>query len=237
VAAAVLLVEDDPTVAEVVLAYLQRAGYEPTWVADGVEALTQWRRRAPDVVVLDVMLPTLSGLEVLRRVRAHGDDAAVILLSALGEEEDRLAGLEVGADDYLVKPFSPRELVLRIEALLRRTERLAGLELRPQRLQVGTVEVDTAARTAMRAGCRLSLTAREFDLLVFLASNPGRAYGKRELLRRVWGWQFGDPGTVTTHVRRLREKLEVDPSDPKILLTAGKSGYRLATEEELTGRA
>lgn len=230
--ATVLLVEDDTMVAEVVQAYLGRAGYASTWVVDGAEGLAEWRRLGPEVVVLDVMLPTLSGLEVLRRARGLGDAAAVILLSALGEEEERLAGLEAGADDYVVKPFSPRELVLRIEALLRRTERLAGLELRPRRLQVGAVDVDTGARVARRDGRTLALTAREFDLLAFLAANPGHTYGKEELLRRVWGWHFGDPGTVTTHVRRLREKLEDDPSDPRILLTAGRTGYRLAPAEE-----
>ena len=230
--ATVLLVEDDTMVAEVVQAYLGRAGYASTWVVDGAEGLAAWRRLGPDVVVLDVMLPTLSGLEVLRRARGLGDAAAVILLSALGEEEERLAGLEAGADDYVVKPFSPRELVLRIEALLRRTERLAGLELRPGKLRVGAVEVDTGARVARRGDRTLALTAREFDLLAFLAANPGHAYGKEELLRRVWGWHFGDPGTVTTHVRRLREKLEDDPSDPRILLTAGRTRYRLAPAEE-----
>lgn len=233
--ATVLLVEDDTMVAEVVQAYLGRAGYVSTWVTDGAEGLAVWRRLGPDVVVLDVMLPSLSGLDVLRRARGLGDAAAVILLSALGEEDERLAGLEAGADDYVVKPFSPRELVLRIEALLRRTERLAGVELRPRQLRVGAVEVDTGARIARRDGRTLALTAREFDLLAFLAANPGHAYGKEELLRRVWGWHFGDPGTVTVHVRRLREKLEDDPSDPQILLTAGRTRYRLAPAEEQDG--
>jgi DNA-binding response OmpR family regulator len=178
-------------------------------------------------VILDIMLPGLSGLEVLRRRRHSGDHAAVIILSARGEEEDRLVGFETGADDYVVKPFSPREVVLRVEALLRRTERLAGAQLLNRTLRVGDLTVDSAARTATRQGRELALTTREFDLLVFLASHPGETFGKEELLRRVWGWDFGDTSTVTVHVRRLREKIELDPSDPQVVLTVGRSGYRV----------
>ncbi len=225
-----LLVEDDPTVAEVVLAYLEQAGYTLHWVTDGDDALHRWRTAEPDVVILDVMLPTLSGLEVLRRRRHDGDDAAVIMLSARGEEEDRLVGLEVGADDYLVKPFSPRELVLRVGALVRRAERLGGGRLLPTLLHVGEVEVDVAGRVARRRGEEMALTTREFDLLAFLVAHPGETYGKTELLRRVWGWDFGDTSTVTVHVRRLREKLERDPSDPLILVTMGRSGYKIVDQ-------
>ena len=186
------------------------------------------------MVILDIMLPGLSGLEVLRRRRRAGDHAAVIVLSARGEEEDRLVGLETGADDYVVKPFSPRELVLRVEALLRRAERLAGTPLLTSTITLGPVVIDSAARQASVDGRALPLTMREFDLLAFLAGHPGQTFSKEELLRRVWGWDFGDTSTVTVHVRRLREKLERDPSDPMLVLTVGRSGYRMARADELS---
>ena len=235
--ARVLVVEDDPTMAEVLQAYLTRAGYTVVWVADGTEALHVWQRDAPHVVILDIMLPGLSGLEVLRRQRRNGDAAAVIVLSARGEEEDRLVGLETGADDYVVKPFSPREVVLRVEALLRRTERLSTASpaegsLLSNTLQVGDLIIDVAARTAHLAGRPVSLTTREFDLLTFLTSHAGQTFSKEELLRRVWGWDFGDASTVTVHVRRLREKIERDPSDPELVLTVGRAGYRAARPDE-----
>lgn len=197
------------------------------------QALELWSRTAPDVVILDVMLPSLSGLEVLRRRRRSGDDTAVIVLSARGEEEDRLVGLETGADDYVVKPFSPREVVLRVEALLRRAERLTGARLLTENLALGDVEIDVAARSVSRHGSPLTLTTREFDLLAFLVAHGGQTFSKADLLRRVWGWEFGDTSTVTVHVRRLREKLEDDPSDPRLVLTVGRSGYRMAREAEL----
>jgi DNA-binding response OmpR family regulator len=230
--ARILVVEDDRTMAEVLLAYLQRAGYETNWTADGSEAHQFWQREHPDVVILDLMLPGMSGLELLRRRRSQADHAAVIILSARGEEEDRLVGLETGADDYVVKPFSPREVVLRVDALLRRTERLTDAQLVNRRLRVGELLVDLGGRSARYRDRRLALTTREFDLLAFLAAHPAQTFGKVELLRRVWGWEFGDTSTVTVHVRRLREKLEVDPSDPKIVLTVGRSGYQLAEESE-----
>jgi len=188
----------------------------------------------PDVVILDILLPTISGLEVLRRRRALADDAAVIILSARGEEEDRLVGLETGADDEVVKPFSPRDVVLRVEALLRRAERLTGNRLLNETLSIGDLTIDLAGHVATRGNSQLSLTSREFDLLAFLATNPGQTFSKADLLRRVWGWDFGDTSTVTVHVRRLREKLEDDPSNPRIVLTVGRAGYRLAREAELT---
>jgi DNA-binding response OmpR family regulator len=239
VTARILVVEDDRTVAEVLIAYLNRAGYEVEWSADGAEALERWQRTSPDVVILDLMLPGFSGLEILRRRRRIGDHAAVIVLSARGEEGDRLVGLETGADDYVVKPFSPREVVLRVEALMRRTERLAGSQLLNQKVELGDLQIDVAARSARLqagpdGGRELQLTTREFDLLAFLGVHPGQTFSKQELLRRVWGWDFGDTSTVTVHVRRLLEKLEIDPSDPKIVLTVGRSGYRMALETELS---
>jgi DNA-binding response OmpR family regulator len=236
-AARVLVVEDDKTMAEVLIAYLDRAGYQTQWCADGGQALGLWQRISPDVVILDIMLPGLSGLEVLRRRRQDGDHTAVIMLSARGEEEDRLVGLETGADDYVVKPFSPREVVLRVEALLRRTERLAGSSLVNQVITIGPIMIDLAVHAARIGDRTLSLTTREFDLLAFLAAHPGQTYSKEELLRRVWGWEFGDTSTVTVHVRRLREKVEHDPSDPRLVLTVGRAGYRIARDDELAGRS
>ena len=213
VVATVLVVEDDSTVSSVLSAYLRRAGFEPVLAADGLSALQAWRERRPDVVILDVMLPLMSGLEVLRRRRAEDDHAAVIVLSARGEEDDRLLGLELGADDYMVKPFSPREALGRVEALLRRGERLG-------------VRVDAGARTATVDGRAVELTTREFDLLTYLIAHPGLTFTKEQLMRRVWGWDFGDTSTVTVHVRRVREKIEEDPSDPRRIVTVRGAGYR-----------
>ncbi len=230
--ARVLVVEDDPTMAKVLIAYLTRAGHQVEWSPDGLDAVERWPRLAPDVVILDVMLPGLSGLEVLRRRRRTDDPAAVIIVSARGEEEDRLIGLETGADDYVVKPFSPREVVLRVEALLRRAERLAGVAMPAETLRLGPVTIDAAAREARVGDQPLALTTREFDLLTFLVAHPGQTFSKEELLRRVWGWDFGDTSTVTVHVRRLREKIERDPSDPHLVLTVGRAGYRAARRDE-----
>jgi DNA-binding response OmpR family regulator len=229
----VLVVEDDPTMAEVLGAYVARAGYEVKSAATGVEALTAWERFKPDLVILDVMLPLVSGIDVLRRRRRSGDHTAVIMLSARGEEEDRLVGLETGADDYVVKPFSPREVVLRVEAMLRRGERLSGMKLLNESFDIDDLHIDLPARRVQRGDEVISLTSREFDLLAFLAANAGQTFSKADLLRRVWGWDFGDTSTVTVHVRRLREKVEIDPSDPRLVLTVGRAGYRLARQAEL----
>ncbi|HET6986022.1 MAG TPA: response regulator transcription factor [Kribbella sp.] len=228
----VLVVDDDPTVSNVVSAYLTKAGYDARVVADGGAAVEVWQQWKPSVVVLDVMLPGLSGLEVLRRMRAADEGAAVIMLSARGAEEDRLVGLEVGADDYVVKPFSPRELTLRVQAMLRREERLAGLDLLPTKLSAGPIVIDTAARIVCLRGDELALTHREFDLLAFLVSHQGKVFTKAELLRRVWGWDFGDSSTVIVHIRRLREKIEVDPSDPRLVVTVPRVGYRFVGDAE-----
>ena len=228
--ARVLVVEDDSTVSSVLSAYLRKAGFDPRIAADGATALQEWTQWKPDVVVLDVMLPGLSGLEVLARRRSDDDGAAVIILSARGEEEDRLLGLEVGADDYVVKPFSPREAVLRVQALLRRSERLGATAMLPRSVAIGSLFVDLQARSADMGGAVLSLTHREFDLLAYLVTHPGEAFTKEALMRRVWGWDFGDTSTVTVHVRRLREKIELDPSDPTLLVTVRGTGYRFDGE-------
>lgn len=221
--------------AEVLANYLIKAGHRVTVRQDGADALSAWEEDPPDVVLLDIMLPTMSGLEVLRRRRTAGDHAAVIIISARGDEPDRLVGLEVGADDYVVKPLSPREIVLRVEALLRRAEQRGGHRIVDRTLRLGDTEIDLAARTASRAGRPLNLTSREFDLLAFLAGRPGETFSKTALMHSVWNWDFGDNSTVTVHIRRLRQKLEDDPSDPRLVLTVGREGYRAARPDELDG--
>jgi DNA-binding response OmpR family regulator len=220
----VLVVDDDPTVSDVVRRYLDQDGFEVRLAADGPAALAAVRAEAPDLVVLDRMLGDMDGLEVCRRLRALLPGLPVIMLTALTEEADRVAGLEIGADDYLTKPFSPRELVLRVRSVLRRARPEPDLVLRD-----GDLTADTARRTAELAGRPLPLTVREFDLLEFLMRHPGRSWSRAELLDRVWGWQIGDQSTVTVHVRRLREKIEADPAAPVRLLTAWGVGYRYET--------
>ncbi|MFJ8791896.1 response regulator transcription factor [Streptomyces sp. NPDC102462] len=223
--ARVLVVEDDPTVAEVVCGYLGRAGYAVDRAEDGPTALTRAAAHWPDLVVLDLMLPGMDGLEVCRRLRDRAS-VPVIMLTARGDEDDRVLGLEVGADDYVTKPFSPRELVLRVESVLRRT-RPRG-DLGP--LAAAGLTVDRAARRAAKGGVELALTLREFDLLAFFLRHPGRAFSRADLMREVWGWDFGDLSTVTVHVRRLRGKVEDDPARPRLIRTVWGVGYRFDPE-------
>ena len=222
----VLVVEDDPTISEVVVRYLEREGLTVEAVADGRDALDAAARNWPDLVVLDLMLPGIDGLEVCRRLRSRAP-VPVIMLTARGDEEDRVLGLELGADDYVVKPFSPRELTARVRAVLRRAVASGvpdgfGVET----LESGNLRIDLPARQATIAGAVVPLTAREFDLLVHLARSPRRAFTREELLERVWGYSFGDTATVTVHVRRLREKIEAIPSEPAHLVTVWGVGYR-----------
>ncbi|MFG2292355.1 response regulator transcription factor [Streptomyces sp. NPDC048603] len=224
--ARVLVVDDDPTVAEVVTGYLHRAGHTVDRAADGPAALEAAARNAPDLVVLDLMLPGIDGLEVCRRLRAERL-VPVIMLTARGDEDDRIAGLELGADDYVTKPFSPRELVLRVESVLRRsrTAAAASADGRPV-LGAAGIQVDPETRRATKDGRELALTLREFDLLTHFLTRPGRVHSREELMREVWGWDFGDLSTVTVHVRRLRSKIEDDPATPRIVQTVWGVGYR-----------
>lgn len=220
-----VIVEDDRTLAAVVASYLERAGHDARPVHDGASALILVDEVRPDLVLLDVMLPELDGLTVCARIRDQHPHVPVIMLTALGEVDDRIAGLEVGADDYVTKPFSPRELMLRIESVLRRTVTAP----RPMRIRhAGPVTLDPAARRATRDGVELNLTVREFDLLAYLLAHPGVAFSREQLMRAVWGWTFGDQSTVTVHVRRLREKVEDDPTQPRLIETVWGVGYRLA---------
>jgi len=230
VAPRVLIVEDDPNVAEVVARYLQREGYEVETVSDGAVGLERALASPPDLVVLDLMLPSVGGLEVCRRLR-EVFPVPVIMLTARGEEADRIAGLELGADDYVAKPFSPRELTARVQAVLRRAAGpLAAQQHAYQSeavpLAAGELEVDVRAHEVRIGGELVALTAKEFDLLVHFMRNPRRALRREELLSEVWGFSYGDTSTVTVHVRRLREKIEADPSTPRYVCTVWGVGYR-----------
>lgn len=221
----VLVVDDDRTVSDVVCRYLEHAGYQVDHVGDGAAALAAVAAAPPQLVVLDVMLPVLDGLEVCRRLRQRPDGVPIVMLTARGDEADRILGLQLGADDYLSKPFSPRELVLRVRSVLRR----AGGEPATAAAQVlddGGLTVSTGPRVARLHGRELALTLREFDLLAHLMQHPTRALSRAELLERVWGWRFGDQSTVTVHVRRLREKIEDDPANPRRIVTVWGVGYR-----------
>jgi DNA-binding response OmpR family regulator len=224
----VLVVDDDATVSDVVRRYLERADFAVTLAADGPGALAAATAQRPDLVVLDLMLPGMDGLEVCRRLRERDADLPIVMLTALGEEEDRVVGLSLGADDYVTKPFSPRELVLRVQSVLRRASRVAeaATAAEPETLRDGELEVDVARRVVVLRGEPLGLTVREFDLLVFLMRHPGRAFRRGELLEAVWGWTFGDQSTVTVHMRRLREKIEDDPANPTRIVTVWGVGYR-----------
>jgi DNA-binding response OmpR family regulator len=220
----ILVVDDDRTVSDVVARYLEREGHDVTTVADGPAAIERATASPPDLVILDLMLPGLSGLEVCRQLRAIGP-LPVIMLTARGDEGDRVAGLELGADDYVTKPFSPRELVLRVGAVLRRAQATLVVDA-PVILADGGLVVDTAAHQATLDDQVLSLTAREYELLVYLLRNPRTAFTREQLFERVWGWSVGDVSTVTVHVRRLREKIEADPAQPRRLVTVWGVGYR-----------
>ena len=230
------MVDDDPTVSDVVRRYLEQAGCEVQLAADGADGLAAVAAHRPDLVVLDLMMPGIDGLEVCRRLRRQLPDLPVVMLTALGEEADRVLGLEVGADDYVTKPFSPRELVLRIRSVLRRTSGSGGPAAEPAMLTDAELSVDTARRIAETGGMPLALTVREFDLLIFLMRHPGRVWSRTDLLDKVWGWQFGDQSTVTVHVRRLREKIEKDPAAPERIRTVWGVGYRFDPLDGSTAR-
>jgi len=221
----VLLIEDDPTVAEVVMRYLDHEGFEARWQSDGGEGLRDALSSPPDIVLLDLMLPTIGGLEVCRRLRQQAP-VPVIMLTARGDETDRIVGLELGADDYVAKPFSPRELMARVRAVLRRAQSPAVGDTAPAVLRAADIEVDVGAREVRKDGKLLTVTAREFDLLIWFMRHPRHAFSREDLLEHVWGYTYGDASTVTVHVRRLREKIEDDPSEPELITTVWGVGYR-----------
>ena len=221
----VLVVDDDMALADVVRRYLEREGFEVDVANDGASGLEKALATLPDLVVLDLMLPVLDGLEVCRRLR-QAAPIPVVMLTARGEEDDRIVGLELGADDYVTKPFSPRELTARVKAVLRRAANGTVASGGAAALEAGDIAIDLVAHEARVRGEVVALTAKEFDLLVHLMANPRRAFRREELLEAVWGWTYGDTSTVTVHIRRLREKVEVDPSAPRHLCTVRGVGYR-----------
>jgi DNA-binding response OmpR family regulator len=221
----VLVVDDEPTIREIVVRYLKRDGFRTLEAADGNRAYELFETEMPDLVVLDLMLPGVDGLELCRRLRTRSQ-VPVIMLTARGEEADRIVGLELGADDYVTKPFSPRELAARVRTVLRRAELDVVHEAR---LSFDGLVIDSSSRDVSRNGEPLRLTAREFDLLWFLARHPRRVFAREHLMRRVWGYASAvDTGTVTVHMRRLREKIEEDPSRPRHLETVWGVGYRFS---------
>jgi DNA-binding response OmpR family regulator len=222
----VLIVEDEASIAEVVSLYLKRAGFTVQTVGDGKQAMSAFQRQKPDFVILDLMLPEVDGLSLTRWLRDRSN-VPIIMLTARRAEADRIAGLEMGADDYVVKPFSPQELVSRVRAVMRRLGREQS-EAEPERaLSFDGLSIDPLSRVVRVQADEIELTAKEFDMLYLLARHPKQVFTREQLLDRVWGGaQYIDPGTVTVHVRRLREKLELDPSKPTRLLTVWGVGYK-----------
>jgi DNA-binding response OmpR family regulator len=227
--AKILVVDDEPNIREVVSLYLRRDGHSVVTAADGEEALKLYRQTQPDLVVLDLMLPKVSGLEVCRLIQSDRR-VPVVMLTARGEEEDRIVGLGIGADDYVVKPFSPRELAARVEAVLRRVNEARTGPSAEKLMVFGDLCIDPNAREVTIRNASVTLTAREFDLLHHMASHPKRVFTRDQLMETVWGYAFaGDTSTVTVHIRRLREKIEPDPARPRYLQTVWGVGYRFVS--------
>jgi DNA-binding response OmpR family regulator len=228
----ILVVEDEPSIAEVVGLYLQRAGYQVKTASDGKKAMTMLEKEIPDLVILDLMLPEVDGLSLTRWLRDRSN-VPIIMLTARREEIDRIAGLEMGADDYVVKPFSPQELVSRVRAVMRRIERASSIKGKQAAveteapLEFDGLVINAPSRTVSVVGNEVQLTAKEFDMLYLLAQHPKQVYTRERLLERIWGGaEYIDPGTVTVHIRRVREKIENDPSNPTRLVTVWGVGYK-----------
>jgi DNA-binding response OmpR family regulator len=225
----ILVVDDEKQIVEVLKMYLERDGFRVSTASDGAAALAAFESQPPDLVLLDLMLPQVDGLEVFRRLRAK-HATPIIMLTARGEEIDRILGLELGADDYIVKPFSPREVVARVKTVLRRAAG-AREESSGKAVEVGELLIDPTTREVNIGARQIELTSKEFDLLYFLAMHPGQVFTRAQLLDRVWGYKFfGDASTVTVHVRRLREKIEANPTEPRFVTTVWGVGYKFEKE-------
>jgi two-component system alkaline phosphatase synthesis response regulator PhoP len=232
----ILLVEDEAAIAAFVQTALEREGFAVEVVEDGQQALARVNQALPDLIILDLMLPGVDGLEVCRAVRRMPTYVPIIMLTARAEDVDKVVGLELGADDYITKPFNTRELIARVRAVLRRAYSRATME-ESDRLRIGQLEIDLTGRTVTVGGQPVELTPKEFDLLVLLASHPGRVFGRETLLEKVWGYDYlGDSRTVDVHVQRLRRKLEEDPHHPRHLLTVRSIGYKFAREDTYSGQ-
>ena len=221
----ILIVDDEETIREVVRRYLEREGYSVKEAADGFEALDLIRSSSPDLIILDLMLPGIDGLSLTQHIR-QDRQIPILMLTAKGEANDRIRGLDLGADDYMAKPFSPQEVVSRVRAILRRTDKETEVGI-GKKLIFGNLAIDPVSRMVSLEGDKVTLTAKEFDLIYFFASNPRQVFSRLQLLEHVWGDElYTDPSTVTVHIRRLREKIESDPSQPKYLLTVWGIGYK-----------
>ncbi len=229
----ILVVDDEPNIREVVELYLQREGFDVEVAADGVAALAAIEKKTPDLIVLDLMLPVVGGIQVTRTLRQGDYDIPIIMLTAKGDEADRIAGLELGADDYITKPFSPKEVVARVKAVLRRSSSTPMVDPQAQPLIRSGVTINPTTRQVLvKDQGEVVLTAKEFDLLWFLMNHPGQVFTREQLLDNVWGYDFfGDASTVTVHVRRLREKIEKQATKPEYVLTVWGVGYKFATDE------
>lgn len=227
----ILVVDDEPNIREVVELYLRREGFKVDVAADGAAALSSIEQHPPDLIVLDLMLPVLGGIQLTRILRDGRLSVPIIMLTAKGGEDDRISGLELGADDYVTKPFSPKELVARVKAVLRRTAGDKAGDDAGQPVTIGAVQANPTTRQVLKDGQEVTLTAKEFDLLWFLMNHPGQVFTRDQLLDNVWGYDFfGDASTVTVHVRRLREKIEAKPTKPAYILTVWGVGYKFATD-------
>ncbi len=228
----ILVVDDEPNIREVVELYLRREGFEVEAVADGAAALVAIERKQPDLIVLDLMLPVMGGIQVTRALRQSDYDLPIIMLTAKGEEDDKISGLELGADDYITKPFSPKELVARVKAVLRRAGDKPLVDSQAQPLTQRGITINPKTRQVLVNEEEVTLTAKEFDLLWFFMNHPGQVFSRDQLLDNVWGYDFfGDASTVTVHVRRLREKIERQPTKPEYILTVWGVGYKFTADD------
>jgi DNA-binding response OmpR family regulator len=228
----ILVVDDEPNIREVVELYLRREGYDVEVAGDGASALEMIDRKTPDLIVLDLMLPVMGGLQLTRVLREGRYNIPIIMLTAKGEEADRVGGLELGADDYVTKPFSPKELVARVKAVLRRASAKSMVDAQAQPLTIGAITINPITRQVWKNDQEVVLTAKEFDLLWFFMHHPGQVFTRDQVLDSVWGFDFfGDASTVTVHVRRLREKIEAHPTKPEYILTVWGVGYKFAADK------
>ncbi|MFS0726420.1 response regulator transcription factor [Paenibacillus sp. 1P07SE] len=228
----VLVADDDSNITDVCRRYLEREGYQVLTARDGLEALELWRHQTPHLIVLDLMMPHKDGWEVCNEIRQTAD-VPIIMLTARGEEQDRLMGLTIGADDYMTKPFSPRELVLRVRAILRRMRYVQAPSdtAAENTIQYEGLAIDVAKRKVEIGGQSIDLTVTEFDMLHLLASHPGQVFSRTQILSKVWDFSYeGDTTTVTVHIRRLREKIEPSPSEPRFIKTVWGIGYKFSGE-------
>ena len=228
----ILVVDDEPNIREVVELYLRREGFEVEVAADGAAALAAVERQTPDLILLDLMLPVVGGIQITRALRQGEYNVPIIMLTAKSEEDDRIAGLELGADDYITKPFSPKEVVARVKAVLRRSSANPMVDPQAQPLTRAGLTINPTTRQVFVGNdTEVTLTAKEFDLLWFLMNHPGQVFTRDQLLDNVWGFDFfGDGSTVTVHVRRLREKIEKQPTKPRYVLTVWGVGYKFAAD-------